>query len=106
MKVTINGFVHALQYQRYSHESGRIENEIAYEVYPFDMSQTSGGRVLLGEREFTVELPDNFDIRSGLVENLEREKKRAAAEYQKRVAEINTQIQSLLAIENGAEVVS
>lgn len=100
MKVTINGFVHAIQRQDYCPETGRYVPALAWEVYPFDMSQSGGNRVLLGEQEFTIEVPDEFDIRLGLVENLEREKKRAGAEYQKRVTELNAQIQSLLAIES------
>lgn len=102
MQVTINGFIHALKRQRYSPETGRIEDEIAWEVYPFDMSKASGDRVLLGEQEFIVKLPDDFDIRTGLVQNLEREKKRVAAECQMRLTEIDGQIQQILAIEGHA----
>lgn len=49
--------------------------------------------------EFTVDVPDEFDIRAGLVANLESEKLAVMAAYQKRVTEINAQIQQLLAIE-------
>lgn len=75
--------------------------EFRFEFWPVNGS--NGGFEHLGtfvktcEVEFEIE--DDLDPRASLVESLEREKTRVAADYQKRITEINAQIQSLLAIE-------
>jgi hypothetical protein len=100
MKVTINGYVHARQTKTYCAQTNEFAASLEYQIFPFDMSKhSSSDKVLVCEREIEIEIPDNFDIRGGLVKNLEREKRNAAVEYQKRVTELNEQIQSLLAIE-------
>jgi hypothetical protein len=92
MNVTLKGFIHA--------EKEPWDEKVKYAIYPFDMSKTSCNTVLIGEQDIDVAIPDSFDIRPGLVENLEKEKQRISAEFHARVAELNGQIQSLLAIEN------
>jgi hypothetical protein len=91
MQVTLKGFIHA--------EKEPWDEKAKYAVYPFDMSKTSRNTVLIGEQDIEVDIPDGFDIRPGLVENLEKEKQRITAEFQARVTELNGQIQSLLALE-------
>jgi hypothetical protein len=49
--------------------------------------------------EVNAEVPDDFDPRTGLVKNLEAEKKRVRAEFNKRVTEIDRQIQTYLALD-------
>lgn len=72
-----------------------------FEFWPVDGSH--GGFEHLGVfvQSCTVEFEvrDDFDGRKAMCAKLEQEKKRIAAEYQKRVTEIDAQIQSLLAIE-------
>jgi hypothetical protein len=99
MKATINVHVHAKQVQRYSAETHSFDEAIEWEVYPFDMSQSGSDRVNIGVQELTIEVPEGFDIRNGLVGNLEREKKRLMGEFQARVTAIDNQIQKYLAIE-------
>lgn len=100
MKVTIHVFIVAEQASRWNLEKQQYEKEIVYKAWPCDISKNAeSDSVLATEIDIEVEVPDGFDIRSGLVENLEREKQRIGAEYQKRVTELNAQIQSLLAIE-------
>ena len=100
MKVTIKGCVHAQPTRDYDSKTGGFVEGIEFAIWPCDMSGVGdSGRVFISEQEFTVEVPDGFDIRAGMVENLEREKRKAAADYQRRVTELNAQIQSLLAIE-------
>jgi hypothetical protein len=50
-------------------------------------------------QEVTIDVPADFDMRAGLVQNLEAEKKRLMADFNKRVAEIDGQIQKYLAID-------
>lgn len=102
MKVQINGVIHAQQVTRYDHEKDQYLPETKFLVFPYSMTGVSTDYVVVGPHEFSVDVPDGFDVRGGMVENLEREKKKATAEYQRRVTELNAQIQSLLAIENGA----
>jgi hypothetical protein len=100
MKVTINGYVHARQNKTYCAKTNEFAASIEYQIFPFDMSEhSSSGQVLVCETPIEIEVPDSFDIRAGLVESLEREKRNAAAEYQNCVTEMDAQIQSLLAIE-------
>ena len=101
MKVTIKAHVHAKNGLHYDAETKTHIQKTAYELYPFDMSKAtySEGRVLIGIQDVTVEIPESFDIRDGLVKNLEREKKALMAEFNKRVTEIDRQIQTYLAIE-------
>lgn len=101
MKVTISAHVHAKKAQRYDVETGKYTEGVEWELYPFDMSKTAScDRVLLGVQEVVVDVPDSFDMRDGLVRNLESEKKRLMGEFQARVTAIDNQIQKYLAIEN------
>ncbi|CDY79427.1 hypothetical protein BGLT_02208 [Caballeronia glathei] len=88
--ITIKGAIFALQH--------RWERAPSYTFYSFDASDEHTVKVC--DHEFTVEIPDDFDLRPGLVANLEREKEKLRAAFTARVTEINGQIQSLLAIEN------
>ncbi|MBB5414052.1 hypothetical protein [Paraburkholderia atlantica] len=107
MKITTKVHVHAKQVQRYCADTGTFTEELGWEVYPFDMSKSFGDRVSVGEQEITIDVPDDFDMRTGLVANLEAEKKRLMAEFNARVAAIDGQIQKYLAIDAPvSEVVS
>lgn len=99
MQVTITGYLHAHQTMKFDAEKQDYVDETVYEVFPFDFSQSVSSRVLIGEQHITVNVPDNFDIRTGLVANLEREKRDLQAEFGKRITKLNEQINSLLAIE-------
>lgn len=99
MKVTINAHVHASKAQRYSADTQTFSEGVEWEVYPFDMSKASADRVLVGIQELEIDVPDGFDIRGGLVRNLEAEKKRLMGEFQARVTAIDSQIKKYLAIE-------
>jgi hypothetical protein len=100
MKVSIKAHVHASKVQRYSADTQTFAEVIDWEVYPFDMSKASADRVLVGIQELEIEVPGDFDIRAGLVQNLEAEKKRLMGEFNARVTAIDGQIQRYLAIEN------
>lgn len=91
MKITLKGFVFASQ------ESWQTEPEYSFATYERDLYSKDLVRVC--PHEFTVEIPEGLDIRTGLVANLEREKKQLMADFQARVTAIDNQIQKYLAIE-------
>lgn len=97
MKVEITVCVHARKCNRWDDEVGQWAPAVEYAVFPFKMETTD--RVFVCEQSITVEIPDDFDIRKSALAILKEEKEKIAAEYQKRLTEINAQIQSLLAIE-------
>jgi hypothetical protein len=92
MNVTLKGFIHA--------EKEPWDEKVKYAIYPFNMQGTSRNTVLIRQQDIEVEVPDDFDIRPGLVDGLEKEKQRVTAEFQARLTELNAQIQNLLAIEH------
>lgn len=99
MKVTITAHVHAKQDEEYDVDKMEFVSCVKYAIFPYSMTDVSPEYVCLGAQEFTVDIPDDFDVRQGIVANLEEEKRKATAAYQKRLTELNAQIQSLLAIE-------
>jgi hypothetical protein len=91
MKVEINGCV---AFGKFDWEGGRGGYRF------FDMTEPHSAFVKVADYTVAVEIPDSFDPRGHMVSVLEQEKAKITAEFQKRVTEINGQIQSLLAIEN------
>ena len=52
----------------------------------------------VGEQEFEIEVPDDFDPRAQQIAALEKQKQKVMADYQKTVTEINNRINNLKAI--------
>ena len=77
-----------------------------FELLPWDCrtwdAASVDGLVFVTEHTTTIEVPDDFDPRPQQVAALEAEKQKARAEFQKRITDIDRQIQSLLAIEGAA----
>lgn len=77
------------------------DGQMNFQFWPVDASR--GGFEHLGTfvktHAITFYIDDGYDPRADMVAALEAQKQKAAAEYQKRVTELNAQIQSLLAIE-------
>ena len=94
MKHTITQamFVHAEK--RYGEDGYKLALKIC------DMSQY--GYVFLGEVEVSAnyELPDDFNFTKCEIDLLRKEQKRILAESQKKVTEIEEQIQKMLCIEH------
>lgn len=88
MQLTIKGHIYARQYE--------WETKPQFTFFDFEASDW----VVVREHEITVELPDTFDLRPGMLANLEREKEQLSRVFNAKVMEINQRIQSLLAIEN------
>jgi len=53
----------------------------------------------VGEQEFEIEIPDNYDPRAQKVAALEKHKLKVMADYQKTVDQINDRISKLQALE-------
>ncbi len=96
MKIELKGYLFCHLYR------GKPE----FELLPWDCrawdAASVEGRVFVTEHTTTVEVPDDFDPRPQQVAALEAEKQKARAEFQKRITEIDRQIQSLMAIEGAA----
>lgn len=97
MKVKIHAVILAEHSSEFEPEAGHYEERTRFKAWPCNAS--GGDRVFVCEQEIEVEIPDDFYIRHNLVASLEEEKRKATADYQKRVTELNSRIQSLLAIE-------
>jgi len=95
MKVTIDGYIVAQQYS--------WEKSPSFTFFSFK-PDGSDHFVAVQPHSFEVDVPDTFDIRSGLVQNLEAEKQRLRAEFAKSVTDIDRRISELTAI--GCEVAS
>jgi hypothetical protein len=91
MKVTVKGFLHWHKYE--------WAKDPSYQIWRSDMSDTSPDYVCLGEREFEVEVPDDFDPRPSQISALRAYKQKILAETQAKVDNIEEQIQRLLCLE-------
>ena len=92
MKVTITGYIVATQY------SWESKPSFTFQWYEPEQKDT----VVVRAHSFEVDVPDNFDVRPGLVANLERERQKLREEFGLRIVEIEKQISELTAI--GCEV--
>ncbi|MFY4712201.1 hypothetical protein [Burkholderia glumae] len=91
MKVTINGFIFA----RPAHDGS-----LNFEFSNYDVTKYDNQAAKVREHSIDFDVPDDFDPRPGIVENLEREKTNIRAEAEVRVTDIDRMIQTLLAIDN------
>jgi len=94
MKVIVNGYIIASQ------EAWMEEPEFQFREYDSSAYAGSGEvRAMVRPHTIEFEVPDDFDMRPGILANLEAEKKKITAAFQARITELDAQIQSLLAIE-------
>lgn len=94
MKVQIKGYI--------TYEKPWRKDDHGFKLMSFDPTGVSTGYVLVREQMFEVEVPDNFDPRPQMVQELEAEKEKARADFAKRVMEIDKRINELLALEHTA----
>lgn len=98
MQVEIKGCV---AFGKFDWESGRGDYRF------FDYPEPHSDFVKIADYTVSVDVPEDFDPRYHMVAVLEREKQKITADFQKRVTEINGQIQQLLALEGPvSEIVS
>jgi hypothetical protein len=94
MQVTITGFICARQY------NWDLSPSFEFLCYDPSAAGFDSNAVVIQPHSMTVEIPDNFDIRPGMVDKLRQERDKVSADFAKRVKEIDDRINSLLAIEN------
>ena len=102
MKVTIKGFIYAKGMRHFDSAECKMVEGPEYSFWTSgDLHKSEHFRdlALVGPHEIIAEIPESFDPRQQLAENLKAEKKRLQAEFNKRVTEIDRQIQTYLAIE-------
>jgi hypothetical protein len=94
MKITLNGYIVARQYD--------WDTKPRFEFIHYDPSDVAFDTtaVKVQAHFIEVDIPDNFDIRPFQIDKLRKEREQAAAEFAKRVKQIDDKINSLLAIEN------
>lgn len=73
--------------------------------FSFDAAESDPSYVKVMDHTIEIDIPDDFDPRAQIVANLEAEKRKAEAEFAKRIRDLNAQIQSFLAIESGVTLV-
>lgn len=69
-----------------------------FALFPFDMS--SAGHVLVNEIDVEVDIPDDFDPTAAQVDALRKEREQVAAEFGRKLMEIDASISKLLSIEH------
>lgn len=109
MNVSIPGFLYAKGTRHFDPKTSKMVDGPEYSFWQSgDLHKSEHFReyALIGPHEIIADIPDSFDPRRQLAENLKAEKKRLMAEFNRRVTEIDRQIQTYLAIEGHAEVVS
>lgn len=98
MKVKIPGFI-AAEALSYNSDRENVVNGVRYTHFPFPDMAPLHGQVKVMPYDLEVEIPDNFDIRPGLVEGLKQQRTDLAAEFQQKVTQIDRQIAQILALE-------
>jgi hypothetical protein len=105
MKIAIKGFLYARGTRHFDVKTSKMIEGPEYSFWTSgDLHKSEHFReyALVGPHEIVAEIPDSFDPRQQLAENLKAEKRRLQAEFNRRVTEIDRQIQTYLAIENSA----
>jgi len=96
MKKVITGFI---TYQAHSWDPKNPT--VGFSMY----EPSFHGTVVVREHSFEVEVADDFDPRSRMIDALKKEEQKAMADFQRKVTEIRKQISELQAIEMAPEVV-
>ena len=102
MQVTIKGFIYAKGTRHFDVVTSKMVEGPEYLFWASDTlhkSEHFRDLVLVGPHDLVTDIPDSFDPRQELANNLKAEKKRLQAEFNRRVTEIDHQIQTYLAIE-------
>lgn len=94
MKKTVTAYVH----MAYDYDSGSSSLSRQWRPVIKQYQYEDEECVVIGEQQFTVEIPDDFDPIPGQVAALEEKKREALAEYQRTIAEINDLLSKLQAI--------
>ncbi|MFM0141791.1 hypothetical protein [Paraburkholderia sp. RL18-085-BIA-A] len=102
MKISIPGFIYAKGTRHLDVATFKMVEGPEYSFWTSgDLHKSEHFRdlALVGPHEIIADIPDSFDPRQQLAENLKAEKKRLMADFNKRITDIDRQIQEYLAIE-------
>lgn len=75
-----------------------VQDENRVTLMPFDSSRYGGGDICLGTVEVTFDVPQQVDVVGAQVANLRARRDAVVAEMTAKTAEIDRQIQELLAL--------
>ena len=98
MKSTIPGSITA-EALRYNSDSPNVYNGVLFTHWPYATIKPSDDRVIVMPYTIEVQIPDNFDVRPGLIANLQEQERKALADFQNLVTGIRRQIAELEALE-------
>ncbi len=95
--ITIKGYI--------VHETwkGETHSKYRFQEYPALKNNENYVQIPVCEHALTFDMPDGFDPRPEQIKMLEALKQKVRADFAARITEIDSQIQSLLAIENTVE---
>ena len=97
--ISIKGFIRAKQAESYQHGQPMTVNGVAYQFTTHDSQVCEYTGTIVCPHTLTFELPEKYDPRTGFIQSLQAERKKAQAEFQHRITEIDRQISQLQAIE-------
>ena len=92
--ITINGWIHARQADKWTEPD---HDSLVFTFFKYE-DLKSQGFAMVTPYAMTFDLPDNFYPNGTFVEALEAKKKELQAEFQKRITEIQSEINKLTAI--------
>lgn len=95
-KHSITGFVH--------YNKDDWSGEVTYNIFPFDMSKACVDRVLVGERIFEVEIPDDFNPVPAQIASLEEQKRQLRLKLSAELSRLDERINKLQAIGHEVEM--
>lgn len=94
--IELKGFVHCKPADKWDSGSFVIDG-MKYDFWQYEGMQSSG-YALVAPLTVKVQMPDNFNPNGQFVAALEQQKKKAMAEFQNRITEIDRQISQFQAI--------
>jgi hypothetical protein len=96
MKVTVEGFIVAKQYD--------WEDAPQFSWSRFDPTEWDKDSAIVCAHSIELEIPDSFDIRPARIAALERQRAEVRRKFAEEVAKLDEQIKKLLALPGASEV--
>ena len=99
-KIAIPGFIHAAMPESWDFSRANVVDGVKYDFW---VSENMGSKFsMVCPYVMTFEIPEKFDAVDCFVESLKDQKRELMADHQKKITDIDRQIQQLLAITNEA----
>jgi len=97
--MTINGFAYCKPAESYHKGDVNVIDGFRYYFNCTSVEGWGDGYINAGEAQLIITLPEGFDPRGGAVKALEEQKRELMAEFQKRITQIDEQINRFTALE-------